>query len=699
MTWREAIFRLIQSVYKVGDTFSVSDLYQYKTLLSSLKKNNNPNINAKIRQVLKQELVKTAVLEYVGCGVYRLVSQEVEFMTDTITKDDNVTMPTDSIPQAVSTEAMALSDGEWVENPFVRDLQAIYRNSRVGNAENRGLDSQFAEETYVPTDMDGTLLPDILAGNYWLVLLTGNPGDGKTAFLEKVGECLGEAGATSEVWDAANGWHYVLNGHHFIANFDASESSSGRRANEILDDILEHLPGPHSPQADLRRTVLIAINDGRLRDYFLFNKRYEWLGRQIYWLLEEPDKDVDNRIALVDLKARCLTVPTTEDNWDTSLFEQILNRLLADAFWEPCLSCRARTACPIKFNRDALANSEHGREVRRRLAWLFELTHLRGTRHTTIRDLRSALSYIIAGVRSCQEIHEEVKSGSLPEGWYNRLYFMAAFNPDGEPDDELEDMKTYDPALVPTPRLDRFFHYNREVDERMDLEKLCFSFQARPTHLLSKLTFPLMNGKWYGAMKRRFYFEASDEALENHELQLPNYHHLLPDRHANVFRGILAGQHPLEEVRSWLCESISRSDGIVDSSVYCGFLCVLTNDSETQELAVFKRFPVDEFKCEIVQLSDARLIEFFPNTLRLVHIDGDAILDIHLDLFEILMRYREGYLPGAEEQAPFVIDLEQFKTRLLRLRTQEILLLESGRKLHRIMQENGVIRRLPLEEV
>ncbi len=419
-------------------------------------------------------MVKTAVLEYVGRGVYRLASQEVEFMTDTITKGDNVTMPTDSIPQAVSTEAMALSDGKWVENPFVRYLQAIYRNSRVSNAGNRGLDSK----TYVPTAMDEELLPQVLAGNYWLVLLTGNPGDGKTAFLEKVGECLGEAGATSEVWDAANGWHYVLNGHHFIANFDASESSSGRRANEILDDILEHLSGPHSPQADLRRTVLIAINDGRLRDYFLFNKRYEWLGRQIYALLEEPDKEVDKRIALVDLKARCLTVPTTEDNWDTSLFEQILNRLLADTFWEPCLNCRARAACPIKFNRDALADSEHGREVRRRLAWLFELTHLRGTRHTTIRDLRSALSYILAGVRSCQEIHEEVKNGSLPEGWYNRLYFMAAFNPDGEPDDELEDMNTYDPALVPTPRLDRFFHYNREADERMDLEKLCFSFQA-----------------------------------------------------------------------------------------------------------------------------------------------------------------------------------------------------------------------------
>ena len=57
----------------------------------------------------------------------------------------------------------------------------------------------------------------------------GNPGDGKTAFLEKIGAQLKAEGASAQEWDANNGWHYVLNGHHFIANYDASESSSGRR--------------------------------------------------------------------------------------------------------------------------------------------------------------------------------------------------------------------------------------------------------------------------------------------------------------------------------------------------------------------------------------------------------------------------------------------------------------------------------------
>jgi len=601
---------------------------------------------------------------------------------------------------SLGIEALALSEGEWVENPFVRDLQAIYRNSRVGNAENRGLDSPFAEETYVPTYLDENLLPDILTGKHWLVLLTGNPGDGKTAFLDKIGRYLKDAGAEAQEWDSANGWRYVLNEHHFIANFDASESSSGRRANEILDDILQHLSGSQPPQVEPRRTVLIAINDGRLRDYFLFNKRYGWLGRQIYLLLEEPNKGTDERIALVDLKARCLTVPTVEENFDTSLFEQILTRLLTDNFWQHCLNCRARSICTIKFNRDTLADSKHGKEVRRRLAQLFEFTHLRGTRHSTIRDVRSALSYIIAGVRSCKEIHEEVRNGfASEENWYNHLYFMAAFNPDGEIDDELSDMATYDPLLVSNPRFDRFLHYNRQENERKKLEELCHAFTERSANLLSLLTFPSMGGEWYRAMKRRFYFEGDAEKLENHELQLPDYHQLLPYRHIVLFRQILAGKHSLEDVRTWICEAISRSDGIVDEKVYSGFLCVRTNYSEEQELAVFKRFPMSEFKCYIPQPADVRFIEYFPNTLHFEHRDGDAALDIYLDLFEILMRFREGYLPGANEQAPFVIDLAQFKSRLLRRETQEIILLESGRKLHRITQENGVIRRLLLEEV
>ena len=591
-----------------------------------------------------------------------------------------------------STVHLEPLEGKWLENPFVRYLQSIYRNSRVGNAENRGLDSDFSEKTYVPTSLDEKLIPDILACKYWLVLLTGNPGDGKTAFLDKVGKYLMNAGANAEECDLSNGWHYTLFGQHFIANFDASESSSGKRANEILDNILEHLSGSDPPQVDPYRTVFIAINDGKLRDYFLFKDRYGWLGDQIDQLLEGDANRADERIVLVDLKARCLSA-TSEAATAPSLFEQILNRFLDDRFWRCCNNCCARSACYIKFNRDTLADPKHGATVGRRLTLLFRLTHLRGTHHSTIRDVRSALSYIIAGVSSCDEVHKEIQSGFLPAGWYNRLYFMAVFNPKQEIDAELEAMATYDPATVSNPRLDRFFHYNRQVDEKCRLDELCYSFSARAEHLSSCLVHPSMERDWHRAMKRRFYFEGNAEELSNHQLELPDYITLLPYRYADLFIRVLEGESSLEEVRSWICEAISRSDGIVEEKVYSGYLCVRTNYNEEQELAVFKRFPVSEFRCEIAQSVDARFTEYSPNTFHFLYNDRDAILNIHLDLFEILMRLRDGYMIGSNEQAALVIDMAQFKSRLLRQETAEIILLESGRKIHRITQKDGGIHR------
>ena len=68
-------------------------------------------------------------------------------------------------------------------NPFVAHLQSLYSQSPVSNAGTRGED---AYGTYVPTALDEHLIPDVLDGSYRLVIITGNAGDGKTAFLERL---------------------------------------------------------------------------------------------------------------------------------------------------------------------------------------------------------------------------------------------------------------------------------------------------------------------------------------------------------------------------------------------------------------------------------------------------------------------------------------------------------------------------------
>src|SRR5260370_20146075 len=99
-------------------------------------------------------------------------------------------------------------------NSWVNDVRSLYRNSDIGNKNNRGLDTAFVRETYVPTALDEYLLPAIFELKPKAVFLCGNPGDGKTAFLEKVQQRLQEQQAKILQKDES-GWELEWDGHLF----------------------------------------------------------------------------------------------------------------------------------------------------------------------------------------------------------------------------------------------------------------------------------------------------------------------------------------------------------------------------------------------------------------------------------------------------------------------------------------------------
>ena len=74
---------------------------------------------------------------------------------------------------------------------WLLNLLKSYPGSRYGNAETRGLDSEFAEQTYVETKLDEYLFERIRRHEVSLVILCGNAGDGKTAFLQHLAGKLG----------------------------------------------------------------------------------------------------------------------------------------------------------------------------------------------------------------------------------------------------------------------------------------------------------------------------------------------------------------------------------------------------------------------------------------------------------------------------------------------------------------------------
>ncbi len=64
------------------------------------------------------------------------------------------------------------------------------------------------------------------------------------------------------------------------------------------------------------------------------------------------------------------------------------------------------TITPLTF-QDPVA----GPKVIERLKMLYTITHLRGRLHITMRDLRSALAFMLVGTQDCDGIHQLYQNG------------------------------------------------------------------------------------------------------------------------------------------------------------------------------------------------------------------------------------------------------------------------------------------------
>ncbi|MCW3096144.1 MAG: hypothetical protein JWL77_1762 [Chthonomonadaceae bacterium] len=601
----------------------------------------------------------------------------------------------DALQNAGTQIAPTPTDGERVISEWVKSIQGLYRNSGTGNADNRGLDSKFSRDTYVKTKLDARLMPRLLDNqdavpHLAVVLLSGNPGDGKTAFLEMLRDEL-ERRHAKRLHDDDNGWQYILNGQTYAANYDASESHNGKRADELLDEILAPLTGDVPPK--IRYTALLAINDGKLRGYFLQNReRYGWLASHALNLLKNPEAPTDSRVAFVDLKQRTVVGETT-DAGQSDLFAQTLEKLLKNDAWQVCDNCLSRAVCSMKFNRDSLVDPNSGATIQARLRTLFQIVQLRREKHMTMRDLRSTLAYIVAGTATCEDVHRERETTAIPTAAINRLYFMAAFNPEKEGDETLRHLAEADPGFVPAPRFDRFLHFRRSGHRQAEIAALLPPLILRSDLPLQVLTPLARPADWPEATKRRAYFEGEAAHFAGEATPLPPPLTLLPYRHFSEFLDAVSERSSLDILRDKLCEAISRANGIAENTN--GFLMVRTISNQKNDLTVFKRFPTTDFVCEIVRPANPQ-VETLPNALRLHSVGNNgASLLVSLDLFEILMRFNEGYCPGVEEQEPFVIHLVQFQNRLLNERANELLLLEGGRIPYHVRQSNGKIELLP----
>lgn len=332
--------------------------------------------------------------------------------------------------------------------PWLTSLLSSYPGSPHGNSEARGLDTEFAERTYVETGLDEILFDRIQAGEVNLVILFGNAGDGKTAFLQHLAKRLGLADIHSSrrVWETG-----LANGQRLMVNLDGAAAWEGRRANQLLSQLFEPF---HTPDFPRDRVHIVAVNNGKLLEWIESQPEATWLTAPLRRVLLGEEVDLTPRFTLIDLNRRSLVGGIDRDQGSvaTGFLDALLTRFLgtdADP-WEPCRTCTAQGRCTAWHSVQTLRDPELGPRVRARLARLLQACHQRGEIHITARELRGALSYCLFGVHDCAELHADPDLAP-PHLWQRAFDAHSAYR-QGE---LLAEMLRFDPALDADPVLDR----------------------------------------------------------------------------------------------------------------------------------------------------------------------------------------------------------------------------------------------------
>ena len=577
-----------------------------------------------------------------------------------------------AVEEPPSVEELHNQTNTWVDN-----IRSLYRNSDFGNANNRGLDNDFVRATYIPTALDQKLLPLLFERLPHALFLSGNPGDGKTAFLERVYLELKRRQATVLKRDQS-GWEIVHQGHTFRSCYDASEAYQDLSADEQLSQKLQGLEGQQP--SDPHLTVLVAINDGRLFDFFQRKRpQFPWLVQQLDDIAENANRAEDERaVWLVDMKKRTFMSITTPE---TSTFRRILKRFSAPEHWSICESCAAQPVCPIRNN----AHSLRQKKVVERLEFLFLLTHLRHLHHITMRDLRSAIAYLMTGNKNCHDIHEMREGKDLGLSLINLAYWQNAFAPTDTGDELLTDIASLDPARFARPHIDRFLHFHQSESDAPKRRQLFINQEdLSPRRFKDSLD-------WIASFKRRLYFEAA-VVEQGQGLPVVKWKFLLPYRFATRFLQLLCDEIDQDIVLERLARGLLRSDEIFED-VPPGKVSIKVSSDEKQQLVVLKQLPLADFVLSVAAPQHTDLIETLPEVVILEHKTGTPRIEITLDMFELLIQMEDGLQPNAREYAHLLEDLKPFKNALLLRETQELILIESQFRVHHIVQHDGKITR------
>jgi len=574
-------------------------------------------------------------------------------------------------------------------NPYIRHLLTVYSQSKHSNAGTRGLDL-ISEQTYVETALDRDLLPSVLSGEFSLVIISGNAGDGKTAFLQKL-ERRAEDEQTTVDRSLPNGARFELRGRVFLSNYDGSQDEGDQKNDDVLRAFLAPFKGVDS--ADWRtskETRLIAINEGRLVDFLDANRPdFTALAALVREGLRTGEPS--GGVAVVNLNLR--SVVTDPQGFDGSILERLVRRMTHENFWEPCHDCDLKDRCYALHNAQTFQDETAGAHVIERLKSIYAVTHLRGRLHITLRDMRSALAYTLVGTRDCDEIHELYRTGQRNE-IVQGYYFNSWKGGDAPNADRLLTLLAdVDVAEADDPRLDRVLDFVSPTEDRTlfpfdrrgnyDREVLRSFYDELPRDVSGRASTHRAEAhrRFIAMARRRAFFERRDAGWRS----------MLPYKTADQLLRVVRGECNSDSLLESLLVAISRGEGLTRPERIGNHLALEVRRVAGGSIRSYRLYPRERFSLALAdQASHPRFVEHMPSGLVLRYGDKAGLvaeLLVSLDVYEMLQRLNEGYQPSVEEEQGYYLNLTVFKNLLGSAPYQEVLLSTSGHDFYRVARQ------------
>lgn len=548
---------------------------------------------------------------------------------------------------------------EEQEITWLLSLLQSYPGSRWGNRETRGLDTDFAAETYVETDFEAMLHRDILDRRVRLVILCGNAGDGKTALLQHLATKLGfgKHSSSERILEGR-----MPDGLAVRMNLDGSAAWQGRSADDLLNEFLEPFQqGP--PTQDIAH--LLAINDGRLLEWIETGSETP-LTQELYEMVQGDSTAENSHIRFINLNERSLVGGVTQCRRDVEttflnrLLEELYGNERASAIWESCKSCRAKNRCEVFrasriFGPGTLSGAapEPVRmRARKRLFEALQAVHLRGETHVTVRELRAALVYVLFGVHFCRDYHDHTEIKPIP-------YWDRAFSPESpyRQGEVLREIARFDPALEAHPQIDRYLLSEPSSD--------------------SGKTAPHYGNIGLESARRRAFFEWTEDQVEEVAGDR-NALGLARGQNLSLFRSLALDSDPEKHAAlcGRLCRGISRLEDLPPQAFDRPGVVPLRITPRTPTETIFwVEKPLSAFRLEADIPSTPGIDRLHRQAFLIYRYRAGAEEQLRLgaELFHLLLELSDGYQLGDVSTDDTFAHLSIFVQRLIREDERELL--------------------------